>query len=40
MRIKELYGEEGEIILSQMQRKDRDFFAELDIIESKEQQSK
>ena len=31
MRVKDLYGEDGEILLDQMQKKDEDFFADLDM---------
>eukprot|EP00347_Sterkiella_histriomuscorum_P011464 403372354 len=40
MRIKDLYGEEGEIILNQLQKGEQDFFAELDIKQSKEQKNR
>jgi hypothetical protein len=31
MRVKDLYGEEGEIILDQLEKRERDFFADLDL---------
>ncbi|CDW72075.1 syntaxin-like protein [Stylonychia lemnae] len=40
MRIKDLYGDEGEIILSQLDKKERDYFAELDVKQAQEQQNR
>lgn len=30
MRVKDLYGEEGEIIINQLEKRENDFFADLD----------
>jgi len=31
MKIKDLYGEEGEIFLNQLEKKEQDYFADLDL---------
>jgi len=35
MRVKDLYGEEGEIILNELEQREKDFFADLDLKEIK-----
>jgi hypothetical protein len=31
MRVKDLYGEEGEIIINELEKREKDFFADLDL---------
>lgn len=33
MRVKDLYGEEGEIIINELERREKDYFADLDLKE-------
>ena len=40
MRVKDLYGEEGEIILSQLERRENDFLTDLELKEAIQQQNK
>ena len=33
LRVKDLYGEEGEIIINELERREKDYFADLDLKE-------
>ena len=40
MRVKDLYGEEGEILLNQLDKREQDYFADLDLKHDKDQKKR
>jgi hypothetical protein len=40
MRVKDLYGEEGEVLLSQLDKREQDYFADLDVKNDRDQKNR
>lgn len=40
MRVKDLYGEEGEILINQIEKREQDFFADLDLKYDKDEKKR
>ncbi len=40
MRVKDLYGEEGEIIINELEKREKDYFADLEVKVTKNQKNR
>ena len=39
MRVKDLYGEEGEIIINELEKREKDYFADLEVKQENDQKN-
>ena len=40
MRVKDLYGEEGEIIINELEKREKDYFADLEVKQENDQKNR